>query len=576
MKPSRPYTDEAIMDEEARHEKAPRLSTTQNSPEPDQKPSQKPPQTKPPETNLSETNLPQTNPPQTKPAQTKQPANTNFSEAKPQDVRQVVVGSKANAAPDSNLESNNIAANPEASPTKDSKTSRIKARMAQLKVLLQEEGDQFDDHVGGLDDLEEFEEAMELLHLDKQRPDLSAGYPQTQDGFVAHCHELFDAMKNLDNILDVVGVPGGNARSSLTRSGDSVAVKFVKSKKPIEIILVAGKLMRAMLKAQRGRLSLPGRKFHDYDSFTLRVRAVVDALMVSKLLVRSAFESEEWVDRIVINPDAELHRKKTNKTINEAKGEKQKFADRMKKNDPTIDFKRTMTPKSAETSALAATPSPADQAQQQSNDGTAIQSPTQIETDTDMSPAQRLSKRLKTSEGHVDQPEEFGRSSAYESNISQRQQPLERQPRDQGQQALQAPQDGNLDGGFADSRLGEEAVDWPMEGRSQQTDPRLFSPGMSQPYVAPIRDHGTARYDGQPAYAQRGMLALDPNPLNVSGPIKDYGSGLYFGPADPRFHGQQPGGLDGFPAMEPSESQYYQDEDQENQAEDRDSVHYDG
>lgn len=287
------------MDEESRHEKAPRLSATQNSPEPSRKPSQKPPETNPPETNL-----PQTNPPQTKPAQTKQPANTNFSEAKPQDGRQVVVGSKANAAPDSNLESNNIAANPEASPTDDSKTSRIKTRMAQLKVLLQEEGDQFDDHIGGLDDLEDFEEAMELLYLDKQRPDLSAGYPQTQDGFLAHCRELFNAMKNLVNILDIVGVPGGNGRSSLTRSGDSVAVKVVKSKKPIEIILVAGKLMvsincttesrhslpilaaninlqRAMLKAQRGRLSLPGRKFHEYDSFTLRFRAVVDALMVS-------------------------------------------------------------------------------------------------------------------------------------------------------------------------------------------------------------------------------------------------------------------------------------------------------
>lgn len=292
--------------------------------------------------------------------------------------------------------------------------------------------------------------------------------------------------------------------------------------------------------------------------------------------MRSAFESEEWIDRIVINPDAELHRKKTNKTINEAKGEKQRFADRMKKNDPTIDFKRTMTPKSAETSALAATPSPADQTQQQSDQDTAIQSPAKIKTDTDMSPAPRLPKRLKTSQGHVDQPEGFGRSSAYESDISQRQQPLERLATDQDQQALQAPQDGNLDGGFTDSRLGEEAFDWPMEGPSQQTDPGFSTPDMSQAYVAPSRDHSTATYDGQPAYAQRGTLALDPNPLNVSGPIKDYGFGLYFGPADPRFNGQQPSDWDGLPAMGPSESQHHQDEDHEDQAEDRDSVHYDG
>lgn len=290
--------------------------------------------------------------------------------------------------------------------------------------------------------------------------------------------------------------------------------------------------------------------------------------------MRSAFESEEWIDRIVINPDAELHRKKTNKTINEAKGEKQKFADRMKKNDPTIDFKRTLTPRSAETNPSTTTPSPADQAQQQSDQGTTIQSPG-IQTDSETSISPRLSKRLKTSQDQADQPEDFGPYSAYDSNIIQPQQPLERQATDQGQQALQAPQDGSLDGGFTDSILGEEAVDWPMAGRSQQTDRGLSTPGMSQAYVAPSIDHGTARHDGQPAYAQGGTLALDPNPLNVSGPIKDYGFGLYFGPADPRFHGQQPSDSDGFRAMGPSESQY-QDEDQENQAEDRDSVHYDG
>lgn len=286
MKPSRPYTDEAITDEEARPEKAPRLSATQDSPTP--------PETKPYQTKSSHMI----------PTQTMQPAKITSSEAEPQDEPQVSGDSKANTATAPNLTSSNAALNIEESSTNDSKTSRITARVPQLKALLREEGDQFEAHITGLDDLEEFEEAMELLHLDKQRLDLSAGYPQTRDGFVAHCNELFDAMKNLINILDIVGVPGGNGQSSLTRSGDSIAVKFVKSKKPIEINLVAGKLMvsidsttesrhslaisaanmnlqRAMLKAQRGRLSLPGRKFHEYDSFTLRFRAVVDALMVS-------------------------------------------------------------------------------------------------------------------------------------------------------------------------------------------------------------------------------------------------------------------------------------------------------
>lgn len=251
----------------------------------------------------------------------------------------------------------------------------------------------------------------------------------------------------------------------------------------------------------------------------------------------------------------------------------------MKKNDPTINFKDIVRPKSAETSTSAATPSPEDQdeAQQQSNHGTAIQSPTQIQTAPDTSPAPRLSKRLKTSQGHVDQHEEFGPSSACESNISQRQQSLERDGTDQGQQALRAPQDGSLDGGFTDSRLGEEAVDWSMERPSHQTDPGFPSAGMSQAYAAPGGAHGTARNDRQPEYAQSGTLALDPDPFNVPGPIRNYGFGLY-GPADPEFHGQPSGGWPEFGAIGPSESRY-QDEgqhNQENQAEDRDSIHYDG
>lgn len=215
MKPSRPYTDEAIMDDEARPKKAPRSSAAQDSPEP----------------------------PQTSPPETKQPAKTDSCEAKLQDGRQDLGDSKANAASAPNLESNNTAANPEASPTDDSKESRIKACMTLVEDVRRKGGDQFEALIRGLEDLEILEEAMERLCLDNQRPDLSAGYPQTPDGFVEHCNVLFDAMKNLTNILDVVGVAGGNGQTSYTLSGDSVAVKFIKSKDTAEIILVAGKLM---------------------------------------------------------------------------------------------------------------------------------------------------------------------------------------------------------------------------------------------------------------------------------------------------------------------------------------------
>lgn len=168
---------------------------------------------------------------------------TTFSVVENRDGYQISTDSEANTAPVPNCEGTNVASNAEASPTDDTKTSRIKARVAQLQFLLREEGDQFSPHIKGLEDLEEFEEAMKLLNLDEDLPDLSTGYPQTEDEFVAHCSVLFDAMKNLDNIHDVVGAAGGSGQSSLTRSGDSIAVKYVKSKKPIEINLVAGKLM---------------------------------------------------------------------------------------------------------------------------------------------------------------------------------------------------------------------------------------------------------------------------------------------------------------------------------------------
>lgn len=297
---------------------------------------------------------------------------------------------------------------------------------------------------------------------------------------------------------------------------------------------------------------------------------------VSKLLVRSAFESQEWIDRIVTNPNAELHRKKMNKTINDVKAEKHKFADKMKKNDPTINFKKTSSPKSAETNPLAATPSPADQAQQQSDQGTAVQSD-QIQTAPNTSPAPRRSKRVKISQEQADQPEELGPSSASESNTSQRQQPLEWQATEPGQQNLQAPQDGSRDDGFADAGQGEETTAWSMEGGSQQSDPAFVSPGIPQAYAVTGGGHGTDTPDGQPAYAQLGPLALDPNPFNVAGPIHDYGFGIY-GPADPGFHGQLPGGWAGLRPIGPSEGQDRGEDqpNQEDQAEDRDSVHHDG
>lgn len=177
---------------------------------------------------------------------TEQRVMASSSNAKPDGVSNISTDSEANTASLTRLNSNNTALDPEAMPTNESKKSRVMARLAQLKGFKQKKGGDFEGYIGSLEDVEEVEEAIELLHRDEQQPDLSAGYPQTKAGFEAHCRVLFDAMNNLDNILDIVGSPSGNGQSSFTRSRDSIGVKTIKSTASWEIEFIAGKLMVSM------------------------------------------------------------------------------------------------------------------------------------------------------------------------------------------------------------------------------------------------------------------------------------------------------------------------------------------
>lgn len=358
-------------------------------------------------------------------------------------------------------------------------------------------------------------------------------------------------------------------------------------------------LKGAIRKAQLGGLSVPGTKVHKYGSFTLRFQAVVDALMVShcsyrnppivlqeessvntdeceqvsKLLVRSAFQSNEWIDRIAVNPSAELERKRTNKEINDTKGRKQKYADKMKEKDPSINFNTTMSPKSSETNTSAAIPGPAAQTEQQSDQGSAVPSP-QDETDSDISPGPAPSKRVKISQEPIDQiQEEAGPSSACENDLNQREQPLEERATDHREQELQTAQDGSFDNDPASPRLGEEATNWAMDGGSEQMERGSGLFGMSQAHVAPGGGHGTAGHDGQVVFAKGGPLNLDPNPFNVPGPMREYGFGTD-DRAAPEFHRQRSSGMAGFRFFRSDQSQY-QDEDHSGQ-ENHYSTHYDG
>lgn len=294
---------------------------------------------------------------------------------------------------------------------------------------------------------------------------------------------------------------------------------------------------------------------------------------VSKLMVRSAFQSNEWIDRIAMNPNEELERKRTNKEINDTKGRKQKFAEEMKKKDPSINFKNSMSPKSAETNTSAATPGPAAQTEPQSDQGSAVPSP-QAETNSDASQGSQPSKRVKISQESIDQlEEEAGPSSACENNVNQREQPLEERATDHDQQELQTPQDGSFDDDLTGPRVGEEATYWAVDGGSEQVERGSAPFGMSQAHVAPGGGRGTAGHDGQFVFAQGGPLNLDPNPFNVPGPIREYGLVTY-GPAAPGFHRQRSGGRARLQFFRPDESQY---EDEDRQCQDGHYLtHHDG
>lgn len=119
-----------------------------------------------------------------------------------------------------------------------SKEARVAPRKAEMRVLLNQRGNQYSGRIRSLEELKDFEEVQKLVHLLQVR-DLSAGFPLTEDAYMRHSRELFDAMKDLVDIHDKVG----NTAATVESDGDSLAVKFVKSKSPIEVEIMAGKMM---------------------------------------------------------------------------------------------------------------------------------------------------------------------------------------------------------------------------------------------------------------------------------------------------------------------------------------------
>lgn len=63
-------------------------------------------------------------------------------------------------------------------------------------------------------------------------------------------------------------------------------------------------------------------------------------MQANKSLVRSSFESQEWVDRIAANPSKERSTKNGNRKINTSQHAKLSFATAEKKQRPELTFKK--------------------------------------------------------------------------------------------------------------------------------------------------------------------------------------------------------------------------------------------
>ncbi|KAK2599665.1 hypothetical protein N8I77_011399 [Diaporthe amygdali] len=362
-----------------------------------------------------------------------------------------------------------------------SKEARVAPRKAEMRVLLNQRGNQYSGRIRSLEELKDFEEVQKLVHLLQVR-DLSAGFPLTEDAYMRHSRELFDAMKDLVDIHDKVG----NMAATVESDGDSLAVKFVKSKSPIEVEIMAGKMMRAMLKAQRGQLHLPRFKFQYYSNFTLRFRAVVAAVQFSKLLVRSAFDSDEWVERIVANPKVEMEQKIKNKNINDVRSVR------------TRQTRTTLAALSAGTGQGQPSQGPAaPPAQNQAAPGAA---PAER-------PSERPSKRAKPSQEQPAQPEVALPSSAEEISTPQDQQPMV------GQSSHP-------------SYLGHEAS---YENFQQLMDECTslgelsMVPSVMSPYAFPGGGDGTYGFDGNMFAASGQILPPYASQPQVPEPIQWYG-----------------------------------------------------
>lgn len=79
-------------------------------------------------------------------------------------------------------------------------------------------------------------------------------------------------------------------------------------------------------------------------------------MQVNKLLVKSCFENDSWIERIAANPVWERNRKMQNEAGNDAQHSKIHYAVKMKTENPSVDFEAFAKPSKGKKPAKRGSP----------------------------------------------------------------------------------------------------------------------------------------------------------------------------------------------------------------------------
>ncbi|KAG8170320.1 hypothetical protein KVR01_001065 [Diaporthe batatas] len=189
--------------------------------------------------------------------------------------------------------------------------------IAKVQGWMDEGGHKFGRRIHNFREMQKYKEAERLRRV-KRTPDLAQDLPTTEAQQSELAERLFNAFKAWR-----ADAPGWTKQ----------AVKKIRTQNNFIQELTGWMLLSACVRAQEGTLLLSDKRYSvvEYPSFTTRFDAIEDGLKNNAHFAGSAFESDEWINRIAADPYEELRFKREAKSTNDQKYEAQREATKAKR-----------------------------------------------------------------------------------------------------------------------------------------------------------------------------------------------------------------------------------------------------